>query len=237
MKNFVWAIALSLVLIPSMLWADVTAKVVGPSEVVPGELVVLDATTTVGATKFKWKTLGNVSPKDYKVFEEGKVLVFSTSLVGEYNFILGAFGDSDGDILVHKLVVGLPVPPVPPTPPTPPVPPQPPIVVGKKVVILIRETSQVGPQQRDLVNGLRNGTQAAYLKEKGHTFVPLDKDSVGPDGKPSPTFQGWANYVKDLKLPAIVVYDPSNKTIVGKSSLDENATADTVIEFLKKFGG
>lgn len=106
----------------------------GPDSSLPGDLVVLSAEQSQGATATAWA----ISPKSASgrmlAVEGGSKVVFATSQPGLYQFFL-AGGTADGKtvkIVSHDVLVGGAPPPNPPGPgpnpppgPTPPVPPGP----------------------------------------------------------------------------------------------------------------
>ena len=86
---------------------EAKAVVDGPKQVLPGDLVVLDASQSQGRA-FHWVLN---SKKTFLTFENGRKLVFATGTPQEYVFVL-IVGDSDGrekvsvDIAEHRVTVG-----------------------------------------------------------------------------------------------------------------------------------
>lgn len=113
----------------SLLPAQSTAIVNGPTQAAAGDLVILDASSSDCDT-LAW-SLAN-SDKSFLPVEGGTKCVFASGQPGEYVFMLAtAKGNADGTATValakHVLLIGeLPTPPDPgPTPPGPR-PPEPP---------------------------------------------------------------------------------------------------------------
>lgn len=98
--------------------ARTTAIIVGPKESAPGDLVILDASTS-DAASFAWALPG--STKTLLPVDGGKRCVFATGAQGKYVFVLATAKGDAVAIAVHELVIGKPEPepqptPVPPTP-------------------------------------------------------------------------------------------------------------------------
>lgn len=127
-------------LVPAIAFGQAKAIVKGPTEVAPGDLVVLDATESV-AHAYEW-TLPD-SQKTFLPVEGGTKLVFSTGAPGHYTFVLSVAhceGIADEKapckatvaVATHTVTVGKPKPPEPdpdpdPDPDDPPTPPADPI--------------------------------------------------------------------------------------------------------------
>lgn len=118
--------------------------------------------------------------------------------------------------------------PMPPPGPTP--------TPGARLVLLIRETANSTPELRQAIIALRVGPHADYLKSRGHTLTVLDDDAVGPDGKPAPILEKWKPHYQNLNLPALILADGTGK-VLAASPLSDKATADEVIDAIKKAGG
>lgn len=136
------------------------------------------------------------------------------------------------------------VPPIfpPEVPPVPtPVPPVP-TPSGKRDLILIRESRLSSEKTAAIVRQLRDerNQSAKYLKDKGHSLLILDVDSLDEDDKPSKAVEAWRPVFKDMQLPVLVVTskDATGATVlVGKTTLGPEASGEDVITILKSFGG
>lgn len=98
---------------------------VGPETASPGDLIVLDATMSVGVSAFKWTPAGHSG--GFLEVDNGARIVMAYGKPGRYTFVLAVAGSVEGqlflDQLVHTVVVGKPAPPRPDPKPEPPVPP------------------------------------------------------------------------------------------------------------------
>lgn len=106
--------------------ADVVVN--GPKQAEPGDLVVLDASESVGIGGLAWAIHPLSAVGKMLSIEDGKKIVFATSKPGSYVFYVAA-STPDGKqvkIIPWEVLVGSPVPP-PDDPPKPPKPPKPPI--------------------------------------------------------------------------------------------------------------
>jgi len=111
------------------------AIVVGPSKSDPGDLIILDASTSVGSGH-TW-TLAN-STKTWLSFEDGRKLVFSSGAAGEYVFILGVASEGKVSLARHVVTIGKPAPkPVDPVKPDEPVKPVDPVIPPAPVLSAI----------------------------------------------------------------------------------------------------
>lgn len=133
-------LACILLLIPCTLQAQVKAVVDGPKEANPGDLVVLDATDSVG-TVYAWTLLQN---RVCLPVDGGKRCVFASGTPGVYVFVLSVAGqDSAGkvaiDVAKHSVQIGDNPGPGPTPDPNPPDPgpdptPEPDLTGTAKVV-------------------------------------------------------------------------------------------------------
>lgn len=208
--------------------ATASAVIVAPNEVAPGDLLVLDASSS-DAASFEWRVYPTktILPVDAK-----KRCVFASGQPGEYLFILATAKGDAVAIAEHKVRVGQPGPtPIPPGPgPTP-------VVEGKRAVLIVYESADQTPEVSSLLVALRKPPAATYLQSKGHTLSILDDDAVDQDGKPAAAVEAWRPQFAGLTLPALLIVDPASKSLVHKQSLPASATADNVIEILKQHGG
>ena len=130
-----------------------------------------------------------------------------------------------------RAVTALLAPQPPPGPGPTPVP-----IAGVRVLLLVRETADGTPALARTLTALRAGAHADYLRTKNHALTVLDDDAVGADGKPAPLLVKWRPHYQGLKLPALVIADQAG-TVLHAGSLADNATAEQIIETLKKVGG
>lgn len=121
MRYFVFLICIS---VSGTAFADAVARITGPTEANPGDLVILSAAESDGDS-YSW-TLAN-SSKAFLPVEQNTKCVFASGEPGKYVFVLGVSkanpeAGSTVDVVTHTVVVGIPQP-QPPTPePRPPRP-------------------------------------------------------------------------------------------------------------------
>lgn len=101
---------------------------------------------------------------------------------------------------------------------------------GPLRIVIVRESLDTSPELARIVNALRNGPAAAYLKTKGHRLDVLDDDVVDENGKP----QVAPAWVEGLALPVLVMLDGKTGRIVSREPLP--ATADAVLAALQAKG-
>lgn len=137
-----------------------------------------------------------------------------------------------------------PVPPGPVVPPGPPQPPAPPAPVsGPRNVLVVYESARQTPAMNIFFNQFRNGTYNQYVKDHKHIVDFLDDNMVDRNNKPAPSVEAWRPFYKDLGLPAVVIVDPTTRTVITKESLkgpDGNIipnAANKLLELLKASGG
>ncbi len=208
--------------------ADPKAVIEGPSQANPGDLVILDATKSAG-TGHVWKLVG--SKKSYLPVNGGTQCVFASGDAGVYTFVLAVADGGKASLAEHSVTVGTPPPPIPVPPPTPPPdptpPPKPP---GLRTVMIVQETGDKTPQWSMTLNQLRTGVQSQYLKDKGHSLLIIDADSLSGDAK-------WKALLQGMTLPVLVISDGKTHTLVHKQSVTHAMTADEFVTLLKEKGG
>jgi hypothetical protein len=216
------------------------AVIKGPTESKPGDLVVLDASSSVG-TKYKWALVN--SDKTFLPVESNTKVVFSSGEQGSYKFMLAVAGfdvknQPDIDVAFFTVVVGSPVPPSPvPVPPSPD--PKPPVPNTNGLLVLIIE--EVGDRDKlppGQLSTLKSTVIRSYLDThcaKNSKGVPeyrvYDKDQ-------EPTESNFADALKlakstqGFKTPWIVI---SNGQTGESTPLP--TTLDDSLKLLKKYGG
>jgi len=125
-----------------------------------------------------------------------------------------------------------PTPPVPPEPkpPEPPVPPTP--VANQQLVVIVIEESANAAQER--AKFFNDAALSAKIEQKKHKVYAVDKDVVGPDGRPPASLVGYLNEAAGKKLPWIVIADMKGvKMFSGPTPLD----AASVLKLLVEYGG
>lgn len=97
------------------------AVITGPKEAAVGDMVVMDASESVGTSRL-WLQAVAPMPKSFLPVDSGTRCVFATGTPGRYVFVLvvagtGANGNALAEMATHTLDVGGPAPGPNPTPP------------------------------------------------------------------------------------------------------------------------
>jgi hypothetical protein len=175
---------------------------------------------------------------DIGLVKRQPVLYFSADKAGLYVLMLVDTSAKDTSVILSKrITVGEVVPPSPnPTPPGPPNPPPqpptpPPITKGPRLIVLVREASQVTPAQARTELDLRSGPVAASLKAKGHTLLILSDDRGIP-----PALTDDQKFSVQLAIqsgkPRIVICVPGKSGVDSVLLNQEYTAATTAAQFL-----
>lgn len=205
------ALACSLALLASPVWAEdppapapePVARIAGPAEVAPGDLVTLDSAGSVG-DGFAWARVDRDS--GYLPVNGDRQCVFATGTPGEYTFILFAARSSPIKVASARFKVAVkgpaaPTPTPTPKPTDPPVPPGPgptpatPDTFG--LVAFTRttvaalpwtpETRRPGATTLAAIFASQAASSASYTSAQAY-FTATDKDclaALGPTAYPS----------------------------------------------------
>lgn len=190
--------------------AQVTAKINGPEETDPGNLVVLDASESTGATAYKWVLIGAPS-SSFAPFEGGKLCVFSRGVAGEYTFVLIVAGpDKDGKLAVgvaeKKITVrgALPTPQPNPTPgpgPSPNPPPNPsPSKITAAIYVYEKSQSAVPRSVAAAISRLNVDRSGA-----GFSASIVEQDVITGGGTVPKQYASAIEAAKREGLPALVI--------------------------------
>ena len=118
----------------------------------------------------------------------------------------------------------------------PPVPPKPPVVEGKRRVVIISEIDDQSAALGALKVATANDSAAAkYFRDHGHIVQFLEEEQLDSAGNPHP-------FVKQLTalgvgVPAVHILDLGTNTVISSEKLREDATADNLVELVKRTGG
>lgn len=166
------------------------------------------------------------------VEEEGNRLLF-TGPPGTYKLKCRAVRVKDSKASVETVRVtvvigkGVPPKPDPDIKPTPdPVP-----VVGSIWILVIEETSMASDSRGRFFS---NAALAARLKAKSHKYRVVDKDVVGPDGRPPRDLAPWLEKAKAKTLPALWLINSAGDVLFEG---DMVRTPQDLIKILDKIGG
>jgi len=141
----------------------------GPKEIKIGQLARLDVTKSAGKT-FKWQILP--SGVDFEVYDDGRKVIFSSGIPGDYTFIVACANDNDVDIKVLTIKVlpndGSPIPgPVPPVPPSP--------VAGLKGQVIVWAGVVNSPNKKAEAAKLATSFLAIQASIKGGQLVTIEQ--------------------------------------------------------------
>jgi hypothetical protein len=135
------------------------AKITGPKESPPGELVILDASQSQGLG-YLWLLVN--SQKSFLPVDNGLKCVFSTGTPGDYAFVLIVSGTNPNGgpaaaTAQHTLHVtgNTPEPPIPTPGPTPNPTPGPVVKTATRAMIVM-ESADRTPEQARLIQQIRN---------------------------------------------------------------------------------
>ena len=134
-----------------------------------------------------------------------------------------------GEVIRRTLTLG--DDPMPPEPQPPPKPDPAPTEPAKLIVLVIEETAEAAPTRGALFT---NPDLAKRMADKGHRWRVVDKDVIGPDGKPPADLTRFLAASGGKKLPQLFLVDEKGKTRVQQ---DLPAKASGLIELLEKYGG
>lgn len=121
-------------------------------------------------------------------------------------------------------------------PEPPPIPDVVPVPAGKRRIVILHEQADDSVKFAALKVQLRDGANAKWLAERGHSLLILDKDATDQNGKPDANVKSWLSLVGG-KVPSIVVVDISTQKVVHSSELKPDETAAGVVELVKRTGG
>lgn len=149
------------------------AIIEGPSQIAPGDLLILDGTKSQ-ATDWKWLVIPS---KTILPVEGGRRLVFAVGQPGTYQFILSVANQASVDSTIFAVTVGPPPGPSPSPSPPGPVPPSPtpPSPQAGLRVLFVEESADRARLPREQYHALYSPNVASYLNAKC---------AAGPSGTP-----------------------------------------------------
>lgn len=106
---------------------------------------------------------------------------------------------------------------------------------GPREVAIVYETKDVTPAFSRLLNTMRSGPAADYLKSKNHHLDEIDYDAKSVEGVKADVLEKYGaelTYKRNL-----IIADKASGKLIAHSELTDDLTAAAVIEYLKKNGG
>lgn len=182
----------------------VAAQVTGPTDAVPGELVVLDAAKSE-AQSYAWTVIPET--KNHRVFEQGKILVLSSGSESKFVVVLAVAKDGQVAQAVHAVVFRAGPHPHPGPAPPPPAPPGPDLPDGRyKLAKWAYDNSAGLPKAKDI------GQCFAATAAKIAAGVLGDPPSVEKDTRDcnrnllgEPEREQWRGFFAQLKEKLITL--------------------------------
>jgi len=121
-----------------------------------------------------------------------------------------------------------------------PTPTPPPVTVGKRDIVIIRESAQVNAKMASAQTLLQSDPTIVQWKQaKGHRVIyldPNDKDETGT--RPSPVLTRYRSLLPSgQQLPAIVITDRDSGAVRFAGSYDVNWKASDIVALAKNHGG
>lgn len=177
------------------------AVIVGPSEVTPGDLVILDASQSVGSG-YSWTLIP--AGKTFLPVEGGTKVVFATGQAGKYTFVLAVAKGDKSAITTQVVTIGIPPAPEPtPIPPTPGPVPLPPGKYGLAQIAfdslsLVTDTSKAANAKAlagnfsSMASAIAAGTAGSFRKILEDTTA-MNKASLGASDS------AWASWGKAIE--------------------------------------
>lgn len=207
-------------------------RIVGPGEVLAGDLVVLNAKVPENAG-LDWAISPPEAAARFYVDSNKRTSVFASRAKGVYIFALAVAVDGEAKCLVHILHNGVgPGPEPDPEPEPDPIPPVP----GKRFVLVVSETGERSGALAATLMGLRG-----YLQDKDHEFRFVDPDFEDRGGKTPVWYEAYSEYIEkaEIKGPALVigVLSKDGKTVDQIFARALPKTAAAAIEAVKAKGG
>ena len=108
---------------------------------------------------------------------------------------------------------------------------------GPKVVLLVRETSQVTPTMANTETLLRSGPAADYLDAKKHNLLILSDDQPLPNGSSEGAKAGFEQAKALIPAVAVIAADKTATKPLGVEKINPDASPDDVLAVVKKYGG
>lgn len=182
--------------------ADPEISISGPNEAKIGQLVELLAS---GDSK-TWKWGGThdnrllLEFRDFRVYESGHVLSFSTAEPGIYVFCLAGYQDNRSVMAWHVLVVGGSLPPV-----EPPVEPQPPPVNPPDPTKKVDRATYVFEKSKHAIPSAVKLAMSRLNVEQKILATFVDQDDINRTGQIPTQYTVAIAEAKKVGLPCLVI--------------------------------
>ncbi len=199
------------------------AVITGPRESAAGDLVVLDASESVGTSRL-WLLAVAPVPKSFLPVDSGLRCVFATGTPGKYVFVLvvagtNANGGAAAEMATHELVIGGGTPQ-----PNPIDPPDPPPIGQVSRAVIVEETAERTPEQAAVLTSPLLQT----LRKSGKLIV-LDKDAKDSQGQPALELSQY----DAQPLPRVLGLDSAG---VRSAAAELPGTVDELLKLLADWG-
>jgi hypothetical protein len=110
-------------------------------------------------------------------------------------------------------------------------PPPGPVTPTAFTVVVVEETGQAAGARGAM---LQDAALAKRFKEKGHRWRVVDKDVVGPDGKPPADVKPFLDAAGGKALPQLFLVAPDGSI---RYKADAPRTPAAMLEVITKYGG
>lgn len=205
-----------------------------PSEVSgrAGRFVRISAKTS--GKQVKWICDGSKDSEIAASRDDGKDALFVAPSPGKYRvWAYTALADKPTDpASTWVTVTGVGPTPDPGPSPDPKPDPFPPTPLTKLYIAVIEETAT---PRVDRGAFLTDSDLLNYIKNKDFTYRWVDKDVVGPDGRPPNSLLPYLNAARGKALPYVVIVGPNGGIPLFEGPLP--ATPTDLLITLKKVGG
>ncbi len=215
---------------PPQLPPPVTAK---PGEVVRFSVPSLDG-QDLGFVA-AWADVNAAQVDELRPTPGQRRFLFVGTKAGVYPLVFWSKGEAAGATLFVTVAAGgkpdpRPDPDVIVNPDNDP-PKPPPQEPSRLFVVVVDETEALSKDRGRLLN---DKALAARFAEKGHTLRSVDKDVVGPDGKPPADVSRFLSRANGKPYPQVFLVDEKGKTRV---QADLPADPAKLLDLIKQAGG
>ena len=198
----------------------------------PPGLVTL--TEDAGPVKFRGQFADGTGRYETRTFAGKYVYTVEASRTGRVELIVVPVGAKTSAEVIRRVIEvdagGQPQPPQPGPGPAP-TPTPGPTTPTKLTVVVVEETADAVATRGALFS---DPALNARMKAKGHGFRVVDKDVVGPDGKPPADIKRFLDRASGKALPQLFLVDEQGK---ARFAGDMAKTAAELLDLITRFGG